>query len=583
MAIAEEPERIDPTEVKDLSELVRADYKRIDNPLAEPTWTATLVCLIGIAGFFYWVNWALQGYLAYEKGDSALPNTSIIDVGIPIFLGSIAIELTISLLSGKEYYRLNDTVTAFSNGLFQQLFVITTTMLGEYVGLPLITAIPYAYIYEHYRILDLSGWQGFLVMFFARDFCYYWFHRAAHRIAFLWAVHAVHHQPNEFNYSVNVSQGALQRVTSALFYAPLALFMNPALYLVLFPMEKVFGFLTHTKLVNKTMGLEYFFVTPSSHRVHHAGAPSKYIDKNYGEMLTIWDHLFGTFQEEEEPVVYGHVHPLDTFNPVRAQTRVWQEIASKAQTCASWKDKLLCFIMPPGWDPVSRGEYPLVDSHPYQALKYDSDLNGMMSIYVLCHFLVTLVSGIYLLQNFRSFGSVVQLYCGILYCAMSLTSYGLMYDRSSHSISFETCRLLITIPITLYVLPVSIWGTSPYVMQGIVSVVVVSLVTLLLNQELFSWHEVESDMERQERVWIFEHGRRFTEKYRAQQAMVRSIPSSIGDGEELARKGRGRSSVRGKSPVAVERKSRGSSPAKKPASGEKSPLVALRRSSRLVK
>jgi sterol desaturase/sphingolipid hydroxylase (fatty acid hydroxylase superfamily) len=107
-------------------------------------------------------------------------------------------------------------------------------------------------------------------------------------------------------FSVNLSQGAIQRITSAAFYAPLALFCPPELYIIIFPMEKIYGFFTHTRLVSKMHYISLFFVTPSTHRVHHAGAPSKYIDKNYGEMLTVWDRMFGTHEEEVEPVVFGH-------------------------------------------------------------------------------------------------------------------------------------------------------------------------------------------------------------------------------------------------------------------------------------
>jgi sterol desaturase/sphingolipid hydroxylase (fatty acid hydroxylase superfamily) len=165
----------------------------------------------------------------------------------------------------------------------------------------------------------------------------------------MWAVHGVHHAPNEQNYSVNLSQGALQRVTEAAFYAPLALFFSPQLYVLVYPMEKIYGFFTHTRLLNKMYLLEGLVVTPSSHRVHHAGAPSKYIDRNYGEMLSIWDRMFGTWQEEQEAIVFGHVHPISSWDPIRAQTVVWRDIFHKASSCSSLIDKVRLSVWLVGW------------------------------------------------------------------------------------------------------------------------------------------------------------------------------------------------------------------------------------------
>eukprot|EP00817_Percolomonadidae_sp_ATCC50343_P002196 CAMPEP_0117422154 /NCGR_PEP_ID=MMETSP0758-20121206/3051_1 /TAXON_ID=63605 /ORGANISM="Percolomonas cosmopolitus, Strain AE-1 (ATCC 50343)" /LENGTH=89 /DNA_ID=CAMNT_0005204605 /DNA_START=450 /DNA_END=716 /DNA_ORIENTATION=- len=89
-------------------------------------------------------------------------------------------------------------------------------------------------------------------------------------------------------------------------------------------MEKLFGFLTHTTLINKCkIPISWIFVTPSAHRGHHAGRPSKYLDKNYGEMFTIYDRLFGTFQEEYEPIVFGHINPIKSWDPVEAQLLGW--------------------------------------------------------------------------------------------------------------------------------------------------------------------------------------------------------------------------------------------------------------------
>lgn len=102
--------------------------------------------------------------------------------------------------------------------------------------------------------------------------------------------------------------------------------------------------------------LKYLVITPSLHRIHHASAPSKYIDKNYGEVFSFWchntrlstniqrDRMFGTYQEEQEYPVYGTVEPMSTWDPLEANFAIWRKIFKKANGCTSWKDKFLCFV-----------------------------------------------------------------------------------------------------------------------------------------------------------------------------------------------------------------------------------------------
>lgn len=200
------------TSPKKLSE---APPEAVENKLAEKSWIATVFGLIQVSAFLAWFYWAYCGYMrwySFKQGtlqlkpgevEPTLPETGIVKVGIPLFLIAIFVEFVVSHLLGEhENYRAAETVSNFSNGLMQQMVEMWTTMLGEWFGLVLITAVPYKWIYENFAITNaLEGnLLGFVFMWFARDFGYYWFHRAAHRSAFMWAVHGVHHIPNEFNY-----------------------------------------------------------------------------------------------------------------------------------------------------------------------------------------------------------------------------------------------------------------------------------------------------------------------------------------------------------------------------------------------
>lgn len=514
--------------------LAKQSYKEAENTLANRSIGATVLCVFHISAFAWWLRTVYVGYEAWRAGTGSLPETGIVKVGIPMFLTSISVEVILAVAARKEVYRLNDSLASMSNGLFQTMLdAVVFNVLGEILGVVFITAIPYHLIHEHWRIVRLEGLWGFIGMILARDFCYYWFHRVSHRVAFMWAVHGVHHEPNEFNYSVNLSQGALQRVTEACFYAPLALFFPPEVYVLIYPIAKIYGFFTHTRLVSKPYLLEWLFVTPSAHRVHHAGAPALYIDKNYSECFSIWDRMFGTFQPEEPAVVYGHVHPMSSWDPIRAQTAVWRAIFSKAAQCNAFLDKIKCFLMPPGWDPKTGGEFPLVDSTPYSAVKYDSDLPAAMSFYAVLHFVPAMAGGIAILHAWKSMSYPV-LFAAIVFVTYSLMCIGRLYDRAPSALRLELLRLLamasgvawlaprlppqLQVPPAVTVMVANAFDftlrqvSSRAVLGAAATVLALSAVVLLQNRRLFA---AETRRQWEERVWIPEAGRSFGAKLKA--------------------------------------------------------------------
>lgn len=122
----------------------------------------------------------------------------------------------------------------------------------------------------------------------------------------------------------------------------------------------LYQFWIHTKVIRKLpTPLEFILNTPSHHRVHHGSNP-KYIDKNHAGTLIIWDRLFGTFQQEEEEVVYGITKPLNSWNSIWANFHYWKELFDIASRAPTLKEKIQVFIAPPGWKPKSMGgkEYP---------------------------------------------------------------------------------------------------------------------------------------------------------------------------------------------------------------------------------
>ena len=184
------------------------------------------------------------------------------------------------------------------------------------------------------------------------DFCYYWEHRAAHRIALGWVTHTVHHSSPFYNLSVAYRHGPFDALMGLPFLLPMAAFgLDPFLIFFAATMVQLYQTLLHTEIVGKApAAIEAIFNTPSHHRVHHGSNPV-YLDKNYAGILIIWDRLFGTFAREEEKVIYGLVEPLNSRNPLIIFLHGFGRLIQKWRQMPRWRDKFLCCFMPPGWLP----------------------------------------------------------------------------------------------------------------------------------------------------------------------------------------------------------------------------------------
>lgn len=228
------------------------------------------------------------------------------------------------------------------------LFIVIEYIIGILFALKL-----YSYTYEHISIthLPLNGWTILAAVILA-DLAYYWDHRLMHRIGIGWATHTVHHSSPYFNMSVAYRFGPLDAVFPLLFSIPIVILgFDPFLVLLAEVFVQVFQTLLHTEIIKKLPApIEYIFNTPSHHRVHH-GSNRKYWDKNYGGIFIIWDRLFGSFQEEEEEVVYGISEPLDSVNPIKVFLHGFSRFGKRMSEMKGIKNKLLLFIKPPDWEP----------------------------------------------------------------------------------------------------------------------------------------------------------------------------------------------------------------------------------------
>src|SRR4051812_6039796 len=255
-----------------------------------------------------------------------------IALAVPLFFLLIGLELLTK--RGRASYRFPDAITALGCGVVQRV-----TLLFYEASL----LVVYTVVYRHGRLFDLEARPGtaWIVALVGVDFTYYWWHRASHRVNVLWAAHIVPHQSEDYNRAVALRQGVFTPITALPFSLPLAVLgVPPLIYVAADALDTLYQFWIHTESVRRLGPLEEVLNTPSHHRVHHGRNP-QYLDRNYGGILIIWDRLFGTFEPEREPVVYGITKPLRSFNPLWAQLHHFGDLAGLAGAAATgggwWK------------------------------------------------------------------------------------------------------------------------------------------------------------------------------------------------------------------------------------------------------
>lgn len=221
---------------------------------------------------------------------------------------------------------------------------------------PLALSTPVTQWAREHRLTDLrlDGWQTVLLLFVGQEFCYYWFHRAAHRVRWFWCNHSVHHSPNELNLTAAVRIGLFGKLTGTfIFFAPLVwLGFEPRLVAQTLTLNLLYQFWIHATWIPKLGWMEYVFNTPSAHRVHHASNP-QYLDANYGGVLIIFDRLFGTYVAERDdiPIRYGLVKPQRSYNPLRVEFDAWIDLGRDMLKAPNLKSAFLHLVMPPAWQP----------------------------------------------------------------------------------------------------------------------------------------------------------------------------------------------------------------------------------------
>lgn len=333
----------------------------------------------------------------------------ILLIAMPSFLLLVLFEKWYGWKKGFETVRTLDMISSLSSGITNS----TKDVLGISIAI-----ISYGWLVDHLAIVHIqASWVLYFIAFIALDFAGYWVHRLAHTYNFFWNNHIVHHSSEEYNLACALRQSisVIFRIYTLLLIPAALLGVPEKVIAIVAPLHLFAQFWYHTRHIGRMGFLEYIIVTPSHHRVHHAINPI-YLDKNFSQVLIIWDRLFGTFQEEraDTPAVYGITRPVSTWNPIKINfMHLWLLIKDAWRT-KSVKDKFRIWLMPLGWRPADVIEKYPVDkiTDVYNFEKYNTPASKAKQIYLWIQLFCMLLLVSYLFGNVASIGHSNIFYYG---------------------------------------------------------------------------------------------------------------------------------------------------------------------------
>tara|TARA_B110000027_G_scaffold64035_1_gene68642 strand:- start:1214 stop:2473 length:1260 start_codon:yes stop_codon:yes gene_type:complete len=374
---------------------------------------------------------------------------NVLLIALPSFMVLILIEILYGYRKKNLNYNLMDTISSLSAGATN----IIKSLLG--IGFAIIS---YPYIVAAIALVQLEESMGlYLIAFVCIDLASYWNHRLNHSINIFWNRHVVHHSSEEFNLACALRQSISNNIIGfgALFLIPAALFGVPSKIIILLaPLHLFAQFWYHTQHIGKLGWLEYIFVTPSQHRVHHA-INEEYVDKNLSAIFCVWDRIFGTFQEELDavPCIYGSLKPVQTWNPIVINFQHNWGLAKDAWHAKNWVDKFKLWFMPTGWRPEdvsNRFPRPIANS-VYAQEKYAPKYTTVHKFFAVFQFVSLNVFIYILLVSFGEFSFDTQLSFGILILT-TIFGFTSIMDGYKWAFFFEISRNFLGCVCALYLM-----------------------------------------------------------------------------------------------------------------------------------
>ena len=362
-------------------------------------------------------------------------SSPLITYAIPFFMLLVGIEFVYGLIKRENNYRINDALASMSLGLISR-FIPLLGLGFQYVV--------YTYVAEEFNLSLLNSTETWVwvTAFFMYDLCYYWMHRLHHEIKVFWATHVVHHHGEEFNLSTAMRQTSTGFLWKWIFFLPMFLIgIPPNVFVTVAGINLIYQFWVHTEHIGRLGILEYIFITPSNHRIHHA-QNDDYLDANYGGVFIIWDRIFGTYIDERDDLkpVYGTVKPLKTFNPLWANIEVFYQMILDSYRTKKFKDKIRVWFSPPAWRPDDvKEKYPVQKNDLDNFEKYDPEITTMEKVFAFFQF--SMINGFTILMLFNVDKFTYQEMAGVAILVSTLAiSNALLLDGKSYANNIEVMR-----------------------------------------------------------------------------------------------------------------------------------------------
>lgn len=360
---------------------------------------------------------------------------------IPLFLLLMGIEYGVARKKGWKYFSFSTSISNLNVGVAERLLDTFTIGIFYFV---------YDYLHRHFAIFNIQSsvllWIALLIL---TDFIWYWYHRLAHEVNILWGAHVVHHQSEDFNYTVSARITVFQAFARMMFWSVLPVIgFPPAMIISVQLIHGLYPFFIHTRTIGKLGVLEYIFVTPSHHRVHHA-CNEKYLDKNYGDVLIIWDKLFGTFVTEEEEPEYGLTKPLDSHSFLWQHFHFLLEIAYAFRQAQGLKQKWLVVFGKP--DHINPGIREVLEEK-FLFRNPSGTTTRRLHNYVVAQMAMTLTALFFFLLLEKYIPLFVQA-CFTVFIFLTLINSGAILEQRQWVFYLEYARLLVIFLAVYYCWP----------------------------------------------------------------------------------------------------------------------------------
>lgn len=368
---------------------------------------------------------------------------NIIAFAVPLFTFLMVLEYLLSLKKQrKNIFQFDEVIANLNTGIAERLCDLFTTGLFFFF---------FSWIYRHFALFEFqSGIITWILLFLLTDLVWYWYHRVGHQVNLFWSFHVVHHQSDDFNLTVSARITVFQAAARCLFWSVLPLLgFHPELVTTFLLIHGTYPFFTHTQLIGKLGILEYVLVTPSHHRVHHSSNP-KYLDKNYGDVLIIWDKIFGTFAKEDEKPVYGLTKPLNSYSFLWQHFHFFLEVMIAFQRATGFKEKIKCLFGKP--DSIDPGIRAYLESKLLRKTEPPPKSKVLVK-YILIKTIVSLVL-LFLTILFEHYLNGPQILVASIYLILSVIATGALLEQRRWIFNLEFARAVL--------IGIFIWFTYPF-------------------------------------------------------------------------------------------------------------------------